>query len=284
MLGISAAIGASVLWGFNPALIKLGVGREVSSVAFNFLRAISSIPAIVLTIIMFKENVLFPTTFHGWIAVLIASVIGPGIGDIAYIGSIRSIGSGKAITIGYTYILISQVLALLLFKERVSTLLFLGSTLAIIGIWLTVAEGSKEGNKLQITGIASALVASLAWGVGTIANKYALMQVSALSLALLRMCVLSPIMMMLSIRKLSKLPRRTVLIAIATGITSYGIGIPLFLYAINIVGVSTTVLTTALTPVIGRIASRLIAGEATSALGFLGTLVTIIGIIIGTLT
>lgn len=62
---------------------------------------------------------------------------------------------------------------------------------------------------------------------------------------------------------------------------SFAVGLPLFLLAIDTLGVGAAVLATALTPVLGRVAARALAGERTSARGVAGTLLTSAGIALG---
>ena len=71
------------------------------------------------------------------------------------------------------------------------------------------------------------------------------------------------------------------LTAFITGGLGFGVGMTLFLTAISLVGVSATVLTTSITPVLGRIIVRIIAYEKPSMRAYLGTLTTSLGIFIG---
>jgi len=55
----------------------------------------------------------------------------------------------------------------------------------------------------------------------------------------------------------------------------------LFLYAVKTVGVAVTALATSISPVLGRMFSRVIAGEKPSPRAVCGTLVSALGIFIG---
>ncbi len=278
-LGLLSVLVASIVWGIAPAIIKIGVRGHVDARAFNAIRVLIATPIIALILLFSHEPFTAPTTIYGWAAILAASLLGPGLGDIAYIYSIREIGGGRAVTIGYTYILISQFLATLLLGEHPGVQLFFGSIIALIGVWLVAQEAKTEAGSKK--GVVAALIASGAWGLGSIANKYALFYVGPLTLSFLRMLILIPLMILLGYRSLRSLDRRAVTMASITGVLSYGFGIPLFLYAINTVGVSVTVLVTALAPVLGKVFSVLLAKETLIAKGAIGTLVTVIGIIVG---
>jgi len=281
-LGLFAALAASLIWGFAPAIIRLGVGEDTSAMVFNTLRLIAAIPVTVLIIVVLHEQLIIPSSIIGWIAIFAAGTIGPGIGDVAYIYAIREIGGGKAVTIGYTYILISQFLALLFFGEELTWKLIIGSLLAVTGIWFVAREAKTK--TYNVKGIIASCVSAVAWGFGSIANKYALFYTNPLSLALLRMMLLLIILLAFTWKQLRNISRRAIYASIFTGATSYGIAMPLFLYALDVIGVSVTVLVTALSPALGRITTRILVKEELSLHGIIGTIVIILGLIIGTST
>ncbi len=278
-LGLLSVLAASIMWGVAPAIIKIGVRSHVDARSFNAVRVFIAAPIIALILLFSGEPFVIPTDIFGWLAVLAASLLGPGLGDIAYIYSIREIGGGRAVTIGYTYILISQFLAVLLLREQPGIQLFIGSIIALIGVWLVAQEARTETGSRK--GIIAALIASGAWGFGSIANKYALYYVGPITLSFLRILILIPLMILLGYRSLRSLDRRAIVMASITGVLSYGFGIPLFLYAINSVGVSVTVLVTALAPVLGKVFSVILVKEKIIVKGVAGTLITVVGIIVG---
>ncbi len=280
-LGLLSVLAASIMWGIAPAIIKIGVRSHVNARGFNAVRVFVAAPIIALILLFSGEPFNIPTTIFGWLAVLTASLLGPGLGDIAYIYSIREIGGGRAVTIGYTYILISQFLAVLLLQEQPGIQLFIGSIIALIGVWLVAQEAKIESGSRK--GIIAALIASGAWGFGSIANKYALYFVGPLTLSFLRILILIPLMVFLGYRGFKSIDKRAAVMASITGVLSYGLGIPLFLYAISTVGVSITVLVTALAPVLGKIFSIILTKERIVIKGIVGTLATVVGIIVGVL-
>ncbi len=279
--GLLSVLAASIAWGIAPAIIKIGVRSHVDARGFNTIRVFIAAPIIALILYFSSEPFTIPESIYGWLAILAASLLGPGLGDVAYIYSIREIGGGRAVTIGYTYILISQFLAVLLLGERPAIQLFIGSIIALIGIWLVAEEAKTEAGDKR--GIIAALIAAGAWGFGSIANKYALLYVGPLTLSFLRILILIPLMLLLGYRGFKSLDKRAVVMASITGVLSYGFGIPLFLYAISTVGVSVTVLVTALAPVLGKVFSIILAKESFILKGVAGTIIAVIGIVIGVL-
>lgn len=280
-LGLLAALTASLIWGLTPAIVRLGVSENTSAITFNILRLVAAIPVTALIMVISHEQLIIPSSIIGWLAVLAAGTIGPGIGDIAYIYAIREIGGGRAVAIGYTYILVSQFLALLFFGEELTWKLMVGGFLAVIGIWLVAREAKTKA--YNVKGIMASCISAIAWGFGSIANKYALIYTNPLSLALLRMILLLMILLIFAWRHLGGINRRVVYASIFTGATGYGVAMPLFLYALDVVGVSVTVLATALTPALGRILTRILAREELTVHGIIGTITIILGLMIGVL-
>ncbi|RLG76088.1 MAG: EamA family transporter [Thermoprotei archaeon] len=276
-IGVAAAATAAILWALNPALIKIGAER-LDALLFNALRVLASLPLLAGLAVYRRVNM--PQNPVVWLYILIATVIGVGIGDLLYIIATKHIGGGRAVTISYTYIFVSQGLATLTLGEEVTNRLVLGSSIALIGIWLVAKEGDKNGNTLK--GCAAALGAALAWGIGSIVNKMALKYIDALELAFLRMLVLTLILSPVYIRHLRSLgDRLALIISIVSGVLSFSIALPLFLFAIDVVGVAVTVLVTALTPVLGRVFAHIMAKEAVTVRGISGTLLTAVGIVLG---
>jgi len=277
--GVLSALVASILWSINAPLIKK-FGGGINSVAFNALRAATAIPLLFVFVLISGINI--EITLAGLLFIFASAIIGPGIGDIAYIASIRRVGAGRAVTIGYTYVFISQILATLLLGEKLSIQLIIGTILALLGVYLVYME--KTGENIPSEAKIIAIIPAIAWGIGSVVNKFALCYADPISLSFIRVLISSSLLAFFVRNEFIKgiRTKRTLLAAFITGGLSYGIGIPLFLYAINVSGVSIIVLVTTLTPVLGRILSMIIADEKVNLIGFAGTLTVVTGIAIGT--
>ena len=277
-LGILYAVIAAVLWSINPALIKR-FGKGVSPIGLNFLRSLMAIPFLAIAVQVFGFYIV-PKPI-GFVYILGSALIGPGIGDIAYIRSIHLVGAGRSITIGYTYVVIAQFLAIVFLGESITYRLVIGTIAAVAGVYVVFSEYS-DGDSSRYSWIA--LVPAFAWGLGSVVNKLALEYTNSVSLGLMRAIILPVFLGFLVRDRIEVLARKEVLLlALTTGGLGYGVGIPLFLKAIELSGVTVAVLATVLTPVLGRILSSFIANEKTGLKGYLGTLLVVLGIVIGTL-
>ena len=279
LLGVAAAVGASIAWALNPAFFRVGT-RGVDAATFNALRVLSALPFLA-ALVVGVEGLELPSALEAWLYIAAASIIGVGLGDALYIEASKRIGGGRAVTIGYLYIFASQLLAHALLGEELGMRMALGTLAALTGLWLVATEGDERGR--DPLGVAAALGSALAWGFGSIANKLALGYVDPLRLSLLRSVVLAALLTPARWRGLLCAAERriTLVTGVASGVLSFAVGLPLFLLAIDTLGVGAAVLATALTPVLGRVAARALAGERISARGVAGTLLTSAGIALG---
>ncbi len=278
MLGYITAITASILWSLTPVLISM-YARDIDPITFNALRVLFSLPLlIVISIAIPREQFLILNPFS-LALLLVASTLGPGLGDIAYIKAIQLIGSSRAVIIGYTYIFIAQTIASIALGEYIGSRLVIGSILAFSGIIVSVYTKSNSVNR---KGIVYAVIASISWGIGSVVNRTMLVYSDPITLALLRMTILSILMVLVTYREIPIFMRirRVFLCATATGVMAYSIGIPLFLYAMSVVGVAATVLATALTPILATILSRFLVEKTTSIRILIGAILAATGIAI----
>ncbi|RLG84540.1 MAG: EamA family transporter [Thermoprotei archaeon] len=275
--GIVLAVIAALIWSFTPSIIRK-FSENADPISLNALRAFFA--TLILTPVITITGIRVELEVQGILFILLSALIGPGVGDIFYIISIRRIGGGRAVAISYFYVFVAQFLAMVLLRETLRPWLVLGTILALTGIILVRFEGGHDTRHIDWF---IAFAPAFAWGLGTIVNKFALYYTDPLSLSFLRVAILTIFLYMISFNKMGKnIGRKNVLItAFITGGLGYGVGIPLFLYAIDSIGVSATVLATTLTPVLGRILSSIIAGEKVNLKGVIGTFLVVLGIFIG---
>ena len=277
VIGVSAALTASMIWSLAPGLISRYGGKTKSTV-LNTLRAYYASLILLIYILLTLSNRWL--SFEGILVIIISAIFGPLLGDTLYIKSIKRIGGGNAISISYTYIFFAQLYSFIIFNEEISLSMIIGTFISLLGIYVTY---SGEKQKLVLKGLVYAIGASLSWGMGATLSKLALMYGDPVTVAFVRNLFTA---LALSIFTYKYLPgtlklKGVQLTAFITGGLGFGVGMTLFLTAISLVGVSATVLTTSITPVLGRILARIIAHEKPSMKAYLGTLTTSLGIFIG---
>ncbi len=278
MLAYGAILLAALIWSLNPVIIRIGAG-EASAIAFNGLRAFSALILLMPLTMAVNGGLHVELTPLAVLFIVLSALVGPGLGDVAYIKSIQLAGASRAVTVGYTYIFVAQALAVAFLGEEIGLGTALGSILAVTGVWLVASEAQQRGSS-ELKGVLAAIVSSLAWGLGSIINRLALVYTDPLSLSSIRAIIQGAVLSTLDAKNLrSTVPsKRVIATACITGILAYGMGTTLFLYALSVLGVSMTVLPTALTPVLSAVLSRIIAHETFGLKTVVGVLCTASGI------
>ncbi len=274
--GYITALTASLLWSINPGLINK-LAKNINSLLVNFSRNLYGALMVLTVILLYGGEPVIDYT--GLLIVYISALAGPLLGDVSYIYSIKRIGGGNAVAIGYTYIFYAQFFSAILYGEKISLNLGVGTIIALLGVYIVY---SGEKHVIDKKGFLAAITASISWGLGATLSKAALQYGDPLQVAFYRNLFVTLTLLPFIHNELKIIRSRELLIlGVITGGLGFGAGMPLFLYAVKTIGVSATALTTALTPVLGRVFARIIAGEKPSVKAYIGTLVTIIGIIIG---
>lgn len=282
LLGYTWAFVTVLLWSINPALISIVSRRNASTWTIMFWRILTSLFILAPLSLMFNSP--WPKDPAGYLWGFIASLSGPGAGETLYVLSIKNIGGGKAIAIGYLYVIIAQFIAGLWLREKITILLLIGAMISVAGVWL-VSISKEEGSShyYYFVGISAALFAAIFWAIASNLNKVALYYFDPLQLALYRNVLLLPIYFPIGKRYklLDNFGRLEWGALIASGVLSLGLAIYGFLIATDIIGVSKTTLITSLAPVGGQLFSAIIAGEKLSKKQVLGAILTSAGVMLG---
>jgi len=280
LVGLMGVTLAAVFWSVSPAMISMVMrGTERNSLYANAIRNAAALPVLGITAYIAGFKAIFTPISIGLL--LATTLIGPGLGDYVYTEAIRLTGASLATPIGYLYILVAQLIAWRM-GEHATLRLFLGGVLAIIGVWL-VSEAWSHGGEASLRGVVLAGVSALSWGISTVIMKLLLSYMGVVELVFYRVLILAPLLYALykATGSSEPLDLRGILILGFSGILTYGAGLPLFTFAIKIVGVGYSVLPTALTPVLTQLTAAYMAGERLSSCRVVGSIITVAGIIVG---
>lgn len=282
--GYIAIMVASIIWSLVPALISR-IKEFVRPFIFTSLRAV------------FATTALLPMLVLGdvrmeWLdlpvlsLVVVSGILGPGLGDAFYAKAIQSMGASLAVILSYTYIFIAQFMSVLVLGESLRATLIFGSLLAFTGV-VVALSGNDSLNKLNVRGVLSSFIAALSWSSGAVIIKLTLDYVDILPLTIYRLASTALVFTVLGYVLERSLSREavvpTVAISAVTGVLGFGVGAYLFAYSINSLGVSTTAMATALTPVLSQVTTKLLSKERPTRKNFAGALLTSCGIAISTI-
>ncbi|MEM0002008.1 MAG: DMT family transporter [Desulfurococcaceae archaeon] len=263
---------AAVIWSTNPAFIYK-FARKASPVFFTFMRALMAV-AFMWMLVVFNGGI-HSNDLGFWQVLLLTltGVIGPGIGDIAYTRAIQLLGGSLAIVLSYTYIFFAQFFSITLFNEEATYVTIIGGVLAFMGVAIaTIGNGSVGA--ISKKGLIYSFVAAICWGLASALIRPLRDQVDAYTTALIRTSAVAVFSLLTSVilKEHREITKSFMVAAFFTGVLGWGIGMVLFVYSIYTIGVSATVVATALAPVLSQFVNRLIAGEKTSLKVLIGAL------------
>lgn len=262
-----AAISSGIIWGIVPSLYA-EASREGGSVRANFWKSLGAFSLMIL-LCHISGSLLIPPLI-GLFYIAANMTLGTGLADYSFLKAIGLIGPGRATSIGFTYVVWTALLSSLLLKEPLTPLILTGTLLAVAGIWLI----SYQRGKWHVKGLFWSILASLGWTLGPIAAKLALEYVNELTMTLWNSLMTTSIYGILSypryrVKGLKK--------AAFGGLLGVGVALPLYYFAVRVVGVTIATLATALGPPTSQIASHL-SGDKITIRDLIGSLLVALGL------
>mgnify|MGYP001772547571 CR=1 FL=1 len=253
------------MWSLNPAFISR-YRNALQPILFTGLRAsLALLPALLFSI---HSGFNVEVTRLSVSLFITSAVIGPGVGDTAYAKAIQILGGGRAVVIAYTYIFVAQALSTLI-GETLRTSVVFGAILAFLGL-IVSAPRNSEGAKISLKGVSYAVAASLCWGAGTVLSTASLSYADPASLLTIRLGILVMIFVpagLLSVHverdyDIRSNLRELIICSGLTGVIGWFGGMYFFLLSLATIGTASTVLATALTPILSIITTRSVARES----------------------
>lgn len=276
-----ALIIASVLWSLNPAIISR-FKDSLNPITFIALRAVIAFSLIAITSYICGGAII---EWNQQVALILttSAALGPGIGDACYTKSIQLIGGSLAVIISYTYIFVSQLLASVLLNESLSTSSLVSSLIAFAGV--VVALGiNYSGRGNLVKGVVLSIVASITWSLALTFLKMALNYVDIPTAMLVRLAFVIALFLPLGLvseglPKLNTL-KYLVFTATFTSISDLVVGMYLFMYSVKQLGLSASVIPTALTPVLTLVMTKTVAREGLTPNYVVGALLVSMAVLI----
>lgn len=283
LLDFGYALITAGLWSLNPAFISK-YKNALQPILFTGLRALLALlPTLLLCSLTGFRVEVTPLSILLFTA---SALIGPGIGDAAYTRAIQVLGGGRAVVVAYTYIFVAQALSVLL-GEVLRLGVLVGAVLAFLG--LVISAPNNSGNKeASLKNFSYAATASLCWGIGTVLSTMSLHYADPTSLLVIRLGVLVAVFIpagLLSIHvkknySIQNNLRKMIECSGITGVIGWFGGMYFFLLSLATVGTASTVLATALTPILSMITTRGVAREFHNHALILGAALTSLGIVV----
>ena len=172
MIGEIAALFAAFFW----ALASILYGKfshHFSALQLNLIKGVIASSMMVLTLPLLPD-VNFALSQSHLLILTMSGVIGIAIGDSAYFASLSRIGVNKTLLLESIAPPLSGVLAVVILGSLLPWQSWLGVIVTTLAVTLVVSQPETDGRKVNLSGIAFGLLASICQASGVVISHYAL--------------------------------------------------------------------------------------------------------------
>jgi len=278
MLGETFAVITAITWALSTVLSAEAL-KKVDPVRSNAIKTFSSTLIMVpIAFVAGELNNLFNINLEALFLVVLAAIIGFGIGDTLLLKSIVLIGVSKAYTIAYTAPLFTMVIAVIFLKEPFLLKYLIGTVLIVLSLIMISSEENKNYGKISLKGSIMALVTALCWAIGTILVALGLKGISVFLANTLRFSVLSLFLFLISKPgKKWKIAGKDLAVLSASGILGMVLGGITFLFSVQLIGASRATPLSASSPVWASLMSSIALKEKVTFRLLISSILVVIG-------
>ncbi len=240
MWGEIIAVLTAFLWAISTVILARTL-RDIDPLNVNTFKTLfAAIFMIPIAWFMGEIQNIENLNFLGLGLVVLAAVIGFGVGDICLLKSITLIGAARSYTVSYTFPFFTMLLAIIVLNEPFNSRYLLGAVIIFLGILniVILSPNSNKGNNVH--GLFLAFSAALLWSVATILVTLGIREISVILANTLRFPILFIFLLLIS-RHWSKRPnltRKNLLLLAVSGILGMTIAGVTFLTSLNLIGAS----------------------------------------------
>lgn len=288
MSGELYAIACAFLWALSSTLLKSQTHRvDVISLA-----AWRTVPGLFLYLgLLFfsgKANDVLHLPLRVLALLVGSTLLGLGLGDLLYFWSMKLIGLARAMPLSATYPFFTLILALLFLGEQLNWGIVGGAALITGGAYLlafprgTGKIRSSAAQRMDLKGMALALVAAICWAVSTVILRLGLEGVdiavaNSVRLSVLVIALFAVLFQRGEIGRIREYGLRSLGITLLAGVIGTGLGTFAFLAALQRAGAAKTSILTSTTPLFGLPFSLVLREKLTSRT-LLGTILAMVGV------
>ena len=291
--------------------------KEVTPAFINFFRtSIGTITFLLIFVLINQYSLILVIPWPLWLLLISSLIFGQVIGDTAYFTAQKELGTTIALAVSMTFPIFTFILSLI-FLDRAFTLNLI-IALILIGFGITIIGRSKinsenliissernmRGEVISrrdiIKAIGFCIIASLGWAIGAVIVEYATSQIdqiihmgglSSLMGNVIRFPFATLILGSMVLRENhikknsdhlndNKKSHRTWALLIVASIIGTSLGAYLYTEAIHLVGANIMALVASASPLFSLPLTYLVNKEKISKFGFIGVILTILGVIL----
>jgi drug/metabolite transporter (DMT)-like permease len=291
VLGILFAVIATVFFGVTNVIYKR-MSNDISVMDITFSRIWVSLPLSYLFAVMSASTYTIVIPIHAMFPLAISMILGIVLGDTMYFLSQERIGVTRAFPISMSYPLMVYLLTAYFLGEPVIIQRILGAIIVVTGVSLVARASQRESlesstrwsDRDRRIGLVLAFLTLISWALSDAVFQFGLIDVGAAEANFFRMLFASIILVpffLVSMRKGRPLPSRRILAFVSlTGLVGIGLSLIAYSYAVKYVGATVTAVIIASAPIFTVPLSAIFLGEDVNRRVTIGTLMTILGVIL----
>ena len=270
IIDTAPALSTAFIWAWASVTYK-DYMRRLSPLTVNFLRMLYTTAALTIPVVLIGLNI-------GAIWGSLSGLLSLAVGDSMYLMAINYSGVSVAAPISYSYIPLSVLMATLL-GEPLTIFKVTSGLMIMLGVYLL----SRERTRVTLKGVTLALGTAVAWAVGQTMIKVADVNgLNPVSVAFVRVATAGLVLLMvnhvihndLTTAIKTTLHTRLPLVAIL----DLGIGVALFAYSVDLIGLGFTVIVTGCMPLVAQLMAKFMSGEKLTASKLMGAVIIVVAI------
>jgi drug/metabolite transporter (DMT)-like permease len=290
VIGVISAFLGMIFFGVTNILYKR-MSNDISVMDIMFTRMWVSLPVAYIFGVLASGSLIFTIPNEALFPLILSMVIGIIIGDGMYFLSQERIGVSRAFPIAMSYPLLVYFLAALFLAEPVIPQRVIGAVTIVVGVVMIVRAEyddekiAKRWSKDDIRfGIVLAFLVFFCWAASDVIFQFGLTGVPPAEANFYRIFAASLILVpvfLVSLRGERELPnKRTTLHALLVGIIALGFSLIAYTFGVKFVGVTVTALIIASAPMFTAPLSVVLLDEDVNRKVAVGTILTIIGVLL----
>ena len=288
MSGELYGITCAFFWALSSTLLKSQTNR-VGVISLAAWRVVPGLFMFVgLLFLTRRGNDVLYIPLRSWVLLVGSTFLGPGLGDLLYIRSMKLIGLARAMPLTATYPFFTLILALLFLGEQLTWDIVGGALLITGGAYmLAFPQGTARISRsappgIDLRGVAMALGAAILWAGDTVMLRPVVRDMDLVVANSVRLSVMMVALFALLLRRgqvggIRKHGLRPLGITLLAGTLGTGLGTFAWLAALQRAGAAKTSILSATTPLFG-VPFSLLLGEKLSSRTVLGTILTVVGV------
>ncbi|MBS7626968.1 DMT family transporter [Candidatus Bathyarchaeota archaeon] len=240
MYGEVLAVIAAILWAASM-VSAVGTLKDVDPLCANTMKILFGASSMLpIALIMSRSGDLFNFDITGVFFVIVAAMVGIGLGDTCLLKSTTYIGISRSYTIAYSYPIFTMFLANLFLGEPFHYRYLVGSILIFLGVANALSARSVGVGDRRRVGLMYSLAASLSWALGTVLVTQGVKSVNIVLANTIRYPIvfLTLLPVMVSRGGRMGLNRRDLGLLVFSGILGMTLGGIIFLHSVQLIGAS----------------------------------------------